>query len=796
MVDLNSGKLLGSVALGSRPGEVAVGAGGVSVTLPDRGAVVQIDPKTLTQRDSIDVGADPSGIAIDGDNVWVTNGDSSTVSRISATTGQVVQTIDDPGGPTGIVVGRGGVWVANSLNASVSHLDAESGKLLDVIPVGDAPVDLALDQRGLWVANSASDTVSLVDPATDRELQAVPVGNGPDAVVAGPDGEWVANYLDGTVARINTDTNGIDQAIPVGKAPTALALGGGAVWVTDGSNGSVASFEPGAEAATVTQLGSQANDIALGDGVMWVTVRALETSHRGGTLTVWGPSFFFDSIDPALAYTALTWNFLTLTNDGLVGYRRTGGLQGATLIPDLAQSLPAPTGGGRTYTFQLRPGLRYSNGEPVRPEDFRRAIERVFGNLDASGAPSAGVQYFAEIVGGDKCTPGQPCNLSSGIIADDTANRVTFQLRAPDPDFLYFLAMPFAFPVPEASPDVLARGDTFPATGPYMVDTYEPGKGIVLVRNPAFSPSASRPDGFPDRIVWRLGSDQDAMVSSTLRGDADLVFVPPPDRIADLGQSHAGQLHITPRPNMTYLSLNASAPPFDNIKVRRALNFAIDRAAMAKLAGDDLGVACQILPPNLPGFSPYCPYTGHPGAAWSAPDLTTAQRLVNESGTYGTKVTVWASDGAYLSVPIGRYVTGLLAKLGYDATLHLSDPSSYYAAIEGLHRLAQIGVDSWTADYVTESGFITPLVACGAATNWTGLCDPSTDQRMKNATQLRATDPAGANEEWSTIEHDLVDRALFVPFGTRYWVQLVSGRLGNYQSAPQWGPLVDQMWIR
>jgi ABC-type oligopeptide transport system substrate-binding subunit len=157
---------------------------------------------------------------------------------------------------------------------------------------------------------------------------------------------------------------------------------------------------------------------------------------------------------------------------------------------------------------------------------------------------------------------------------------------------------------------------------------------------------------------------------------------------------------------------------------------------------------------------------------------------------------VWASDGAYLSVPIGRYVTGLLAKLGYDATLHLSDPSSYYAAIEGLHRLAQIGVDSWTADYVTESGFITPLVACGAATNWTGLCDPSTDQRMKNATQLRATDPAGANEEWSTIEHDLVDRALFVPFGTRYWVQLVSGRLGNYQSAPQWGPLVDQMWIR
>jgi ABC-type dipeptide transport system, periplasmic component len=566
--------------------------------------------------------------------------------------------------------------------------------------------------------------------------------------------------------------------------------------VTDGSNGSVASFEPGAAAATVTQLGSQANDIALGDGVMWVTVRALEASHRGGTLTVWGPSFFFDSIDPALAYTALTWNFLTLTNDGLVGYRRTGGLEGATLIPDLAQSLPEPTGGGTTYTFQLRQGLRYSTGEPVRPEDFRRAIERVFANLDAYGAPSSGVQYFSDIVGAQKCTLGEPCDLSAGITVDDAADTVTFQLRAPDPDFLYLLAMPFAFPVPEASPDVLARGDTFPATGPYMVDTYKPGKEIVLVRNPAFSPSEFRPDGFPDRIVWRLGSDQSAMVSSTLRGDADLVFAPPPDMIAGLARSRAGQLHITPRPNMTYLSLNAGVPPFDHIQVRQALNFAIDRAALAKAAGGDIRIACQILPPNLPGFSPYCPYTRHPGATWDGPDLAKAQHLVSASGTYGTKVTVWASDGAYLSVPIGRYVTRLLTNLGYQATLHITDTSSYYAAIEGQPRIAQIGVDSWTADYVTESGFITPLVACHSASNWTGVCDRSTDRRMQEATQLRATDPAGANDQWSKIEHDLVDEALFVPFGTRYWVQLGSGRLGNYQSTPQWGPLVDQMWVQ
>ena len=131
----------------------------------------------------------------------------------------------------------------------------------------------------------------------------------------------------------------------------------------------------------------------------------------------------------------------------------------------------------------------------------------------------------------------------------------------------------------------------------------------------------------PDRTASPIGScggsasDLGAMVSSTLRGDADLVFVPPPDQIADLGRSHAGQLHITPRPNMTYLSLNTATPPFDNIQARRALNFAIDRDAVVKLAGGDVRVACQLFPPNLPGFSPYCPYSRHPGGAWDGARL-------------------------------------------------------------------------------------------------------------------------------------------------------------------------------
>jgi len=800
MIDLGTGKLEGSVPLDARPGDVAVGAGGVWVTLPDRGAVMRIDPETMTVRNTIPVGADPSGIAIGEASVWVTNGGSSTVSRISPETESVVQTIDVPGGPTGIAIGRGGVWVANSLGASVSHIDAESGKVLATIGVDDGPVDVALDDRGLWVANAASGTVSRVDPDTSA-VQTVKVGNGPRAIAAGPDGVWVANFLDGTVAHIDPDTNAVDQAIPVGEAPTGVTLAGGSLWVSDGSDGSVTSMVPGGEATTSIRLGSQADDIALGDGVLWVSVREVETSHRGGTLTVWAPVAWLDSLDPALAYNPVTWEILGSTNNGLVGFQHTGGLEGTTLVPDLARSLPVPTPGGRTYTFQLREGLKYSTGEPVRPEDFQRAIERVFANLDAGGNPSGGVPYFSGIVGARSCarTPGKPCDLSGGIVADDNNGTVTFQLIAPDPDFLYALTMPFAYAVPSESPDVLADGDTFPATGPYVIDRYEEGNEVVLARNPEFRTwsEAARPDGFPDRIVWRLGSDLDRMVAGTLKGDADFVFFPPPDRLSELASSHAGQLYLSPRANTVYMSLNTQVPPFDDVTVRRALNFAADRGEVETLSGGSIPATCQILPPSLPGYAPYCPYTSHPDGTWTAPDFARAQKLVDRSGTAGTKVTVWASEEAWPeSVPDGHYFRHLLERLGYRATLKTVDKNVLFSVLFGQPRRAQIAFVSWTADYTAASGFIIPVLACNAGYNTTGFCDPLIDRRMEAAARLRATDPAGARDLWSKVEHDLVDQAPWVPLGTRYWISLVSRRLGNYQSNPQWGPLVDQMWVR
>jgi YVTN family beta-propeller protein len=798
LIDLDTGELAGSVPLDSRPGDVALGEGGVWVTLPDRGAVVQIDPDAMSVRDTVPVGADPSGIAVGGGSVWVSNSGASTVSRISPDTNSVVQTIEVPAGPAGIAVGQNGVWVANSINDSISHIDPETGKVVATIRVGDQPVDLAIDNRGLWVANAASGTVSRIDPARDLAVQGIEVGHGPQAIAARPDGVWVANVLDGTVSQIDPDTNSVVQTIPVGKAPAGVALAGDSVWVSDGSQGSMTRVEPGS--VTTMPLGSHSNNIAAAEGALWVSVRGPETAHRGGTLTAWGLDYAFDTLDPALAYSPLTWTMLALTNDGLVGFRRAGGVEGATLVPDLARSIPEPTDGGRTYTFDLRPEIRYSNGDPIRPDDFRRAIERVFANL-GDGRPSGGVGHFSGIAGADKCVPGNPCDLSDGIVADDDAGTVTFHLTEPDPDFLYRLALPFAFAVPAATPDSLEGTTPIPATGPYLIKRYEAKKEVVLARNPRFREwsQAAQPDGFPDRIVWRLGSDLNQMVATVLEGDADVIVPSPsPDRVAELASSHAGQVHFLPAAQTYYMSLNTQAPPFDDIRVRRALNFAVDRRAMEKLAGGTSRMTCQILPPNFPGYVPYCPYTRHPGGTWTAPVLAKARELVDESGTAGSMVTVWATSEQYLGlpVPVGRYFVTLLKELGYRATLRVVGAEKYFSTVYGPSQRSRMAFLGWVTDYAAESGFITPTLTCDSPSNDSHFCDSRIERRIEKATRLQVTDPSAAHDLWSSIEHDIVDRAPWVPLGNRYWVNLVSRRLGNFQVNPQWGPLVDQMWVR
>src|SRR5205807_4348524 len=163
------------------------------------------------------------------------------------------------------------------------------------------------------------------------------------------------------------------------------------------------------------------------------------------------------------------------------------------------------------------------------------------------------------------------------------------------------------------------------------------------VRNPRFrewSPAA-QPQGYPDRIVWQLGIPDAAAVTAIEKGTADwLIDGPPSDRVAELKTRYADQIHVYQEPATFAFFFNTRIPPFNDVRVRQAVSYAIDRRKVAELYGQ-AAVTCQVLPPDMAGYRPFCPYTVDPNAngTWSAPDLAKAERLLSEAHVRGERVT-------------------------------------------------------------------------------------------------------------------------------------------------------------
>jgi peptide/nickel transport system substrate-binding protein len=500
---------------------------------------------------------------------------------------------------------------------------------------------------------------------------------------------------------------------------------------------------------------------------------------------------------------------LSVTNDGLVGYRRIGGTAGDTLVPDLSRALPAPTGNGLTYTFHLRPGIRYSTGALVLPEDFRRAVERVFRFNYLSGA----APVYAGIAGARACEQAPSrCDLARGIDSDDQADTITFHLTAPDPEFLYKLAFPFADAVPPGTPDRLIEPTKLPATGPYMTLSFVPRHRWVLVRNPRFHPwsDQAQPSGYPDRIVMRLDTPPGPAIQAIKDRRADVLLSPPAAGLTELAARYASQLHSGPFGATIGLVLNTRVWPFNVLRARRALNYAIDRSKLIQLIGGPLTAqpTCQILPPALPGYRPYCPYTLSPNSAgvWTAPDFARAHQLVSDSGTRGARVTV--ITGAFgTKIPTrstGRYLVSVLDQLGYRASLQvITDFSAYDKRLYDSRQRPQLGWFSWYQNYPAPSQFISPLLTCHSFIpdnpgnfNAAEFCSRRIDARITQALALEPHNPSAATALWTRIDHQITDQAPWVPIYNPRSLVMLSTRVGNYQFDPNSSVLIDQLWVR
>ena len=750
-------------------------------------AVLSVDTAT-GQRQLVQVGDGPDAVAVGEGSVWVANSGDGTVSEVAGG-----RTVGDPiyvgNGPSGIAVGLGAVWVALSVDGAVAKIDPDTGRVVDTFSVGTNPTRVAVRFDKVWVTNESVGTVTPIDPVHDVAESPIAVGHGPNGLAVGAGAVWVTNSLDGTVSRIDPNTLTV-TASRVGEDPQGVTVVGDTVWVAARRSAEIVRLN--GQTGQVTSklaVGANPQDVtALGDGAA-VTTTTFRTEHRGGTLTIASastdglrerPSVDPDSFD---AWYPVVWDSLAVTNDGLVSLKRVPGPDGGTVVADLAKALPTVTDGGLTYAFQLREGIRYSTGRPVRAGDIRHGLERTFtvnAGYYLKFRPPLDAELYGAIVGAPKCLASpRSCDLSRGIVVDDKTGRITFHLRHPDPDFLAKLATPLAVAMPPEAPRHDSGRHPLPATGPYMIARY----GIrryVLLRNPYFhewSPDA-QPDGYPERIVFRAYKKTDQAVSAIEQGTADWLYFTVPSintqQTHEIETDYAAQIHPSAYPATDFLVIQPSSPLSRDRMARRAIAYAIDRDRLRGILSSGSSSlpapsTCQLLPPNFPGYRPYCPYTLDPARA---------QKLVHGSPSYGKPVSVLSYVEGTSS---GRYFVELLNSLGFRARLTPTDEAGY--PLEEPDIVAY----SWVADYVGAADFIVGIRP--------GLISPrdlTAAYANQSESQYRGT------RAWAAADQHLTDDALVIPIGTGSTLGFTSKRVGNYQTAPAPGnaPMIDQMWVR
>jgi len=492
-----------------------------------------------------------------------------------------------------------------------------------------------------------------------------------------------------------------------------------------------------------------------------------ETTTSGGTSSSGGKTFAnfriaydqgIDFLDPGLSYTVEGWGIMWNVYLPLLGYKHANGPDGATLVPYLAQDMPTVTNGGKTYEFTLRKGIKYSDGTEVKASDFKSTIERDF-KVD-----SPGVGFFGNIVGADQFGKTKKGGIS-GITADDATGKITINLNQPQGDFEYILATTFAAPVPPNTPAKDQSSTPAPSTGPYMIKSYKPNKQAIVVRNPNFDASnfdGNVPAGNPDKMTIDIIGDDSVALQRVISGQDDYDFHQiPPDRLSSVQQKYADQIKVYTPANTYYFFMNVRVPPFDNLKVRQAVNYAINREALIRVYGGLGQPTEQVLPPTYPQYKKISMYPY---------DLAKAKQLVEQSGDKGMEVTVWNHDRG--SDPKATaYLTDVLNKIGFKAKEKIVNSAVYWTTVGNQATKAQIGFADWFQDYPHPLDWFDVLLNGNRITqthnnNYSNFDDSAVNAKIE-ALKKEPSLNSKVNGEWAQVDKMVAEQAPWAAFMNR-----------------------------
>jgi peptide/nickel transport system substrate-binding protein len=495
----------------------------------------------------------------------------------------------------------------------------------------------------------------------------------------------------------------------------------------------------------------------------------------GGTIR-YANSGDWDSLDPADTYYSYSWNFARLYTRSLVMFKSAPGGDGATLVPDLAESLGKPSDDAKTWTYTLRQGVKFEDGTPVTSKDVKYAVER---SLDKTTFPN-GPTYFNDFLDLQGYTSpyadSDPNKLGLKAIDTPDDRTIVFHLKQPFSGFDYFAQMPSTAPVPVAKDTGSKYKEHVVSTGPYMFQTNELGKGFTMVRNPNWD-QATDPNRkpLPDRIEVALNVNSDDIDNRLQSGDLDVAIEGTGVGPAAQGKILADQTlkantdsALTTR--LWYTALNPDVAPLDNIHCRKAVEYAADKTGYQRAYGGAIGgdIASNLLPPVIPGAQQFDTYPTPNNAG----DVAKAKDELAQCGQpngFTTGISYRAERPKEKAT--AEALQQSLAKVGINLEIKpypLTDYSKLYAGKPDFAKANALGliVFGWAADWPDGYGFLAQLVdsrvirATGGNTNF-GVKDPEVDAMLDKA--VTTTDTTAREKIWVDIDKKVMDDADILP---------------------------------
>ena len=444
------------------------------------------------------------------------------------------------------------------------------------------------------------------------------------------------------------------------------------------------------------------------------------------------------TLDPAIGYDWQNWSIIKSLFDGLMDYK-----PGTTeLVPDLAESYEI-SNDGKTFTFKLRSGAKFHNGREVIADDVKYSIERV---LDpATQSPGAG--FFGSIASIDVVDP----------------HTIKFELSRPDATFLHVMAINFAHVVPKEAVDEFGAdfGHHPVGSGAFKLREWALGQRLVIERNADYW-KADTPKF--DSVTFEFGQEPTVALLRLQKGEVDILgdSIPPAQflevkddpqykgQIVEGGQLHTG-----------YVTMNVKTKPFDDVRVRKAVNMAINKDRIVRIINNRAVPANQPLPPSMPGYIK--DFAGY------AYDPEGAKKLLADAGLadgFSTELYAYNTDP---NPRIAQAIQQDLAAIGINAELKsLAQATVIAAGGDGSAPMIWSGGMGWIADFPDPSNFYGPILGCGGAVqggwNWSWYCNEELDKLATEADAI--TDPARAEERyklWSDIYAKLMEDAPWAP---------------------------------